>query len=234
MHNRRGHRCVCVCVSYRNRWTVGIFTNFESAPRHTVSDAPCCHSGLSTTSELNYFLSMGLDPCPSVVLWSWWDSDTQHAHWSNITLSHIRVMDLLLEKRHQSPGVFSLNLISWRWVKAMLLSTASIRSEFMFSDSIHSETAQDEKLSSILSFTNEWPFSIFLPLTWKNVSPLFSSLPFSPLLLLSVGKYPFITVSLLMPMCVCRWSPICRDAVTSPVLNAWSLLIHLAYYPWCL
>lgn len=150
---------------------------------------------------------MGRDLCPSVVLRWRRDSDTRHAHWSNIALSHIWVMDLLLEERHQSPGVASLNLISWRWVKAMLLSTASTWREFMFSDSIHSETARDEKLSRILSFTNERPLSIFLPMTWKNVSPLFSSLPFSPLLLLSVGKYPFITVSLLMPASVCV--PVC-------------------------
>lgn len=177
-------------VSYRKRWTVIFFnptwfsliiilTAIESPHyswRPKLGGSSLSHHTLLTRSNmltlwpvsniwtLPFFLTMGRDLCPTVVLWLRRETDTRHAHthWSNISLSSIRVMDLLLEERHQSLGVFSLNLISRGWV---ILSTASAWRLFMFSDSIHPETARDEKLSRTLSFTNERPFSIFLPTT---------------------------------------------------------------------
>ena len=124
-----------------------------------------------------FYLTGGRDLCPAVVLWLRQETDTgrAHTHWSDISLSSIRVSPVWGDT--SSPQVYFLwtwfHEDEWRRYCPLLPHRACSCSPTQYTQKL----PRDEKLSRMLSFTNERPPFIFLPVTWKNASPpLFSFL----------------------------------------------------------
>lgn len=140
----------------------------------------CFHSGLSATSELYpFFIWPGV--VTSVQLWfcGWDKKQIQAAPTLTDLISPCPPLESWISclRRHVKSRVYFLwtwfHEDEWRRYCPLLPHRACSCSPTQYTQKL----PRDEKLSRMLSFTNERPPSIFLPVTWENASPpLFSFL----------------------------------------------------------